>query len=203
VLHLWSPTTGGGDPDDDDNSDSNGAPSPLGGVAAKAITLTSSGEPTDDGDGNEYTNLSLDFGFWPNPGSIGGLAWQDSDGDGLQDSGEARLGGITVTLYSTSNVPLATATTGSDGHYRFGDLPAGEYYEVFTPPGNRRLTVANSGSDDAADSDAENGGRTATIPLTNGWDAVHWDVGLLAPTGEEERPEPGLTQSLYLPAIQR
>lgn len=53
------------DPDNDVNNDDNGAAVVGLGVASQAITLVSNGEPTNDGDTNNNTNLTLDFGFAP------------------------------------------------------------------------------------------------------------------------------------------
>jgi hypothetical protein len=202
-LEQWNASPGGGDPDDDNNTDSNGAASPMGGISASALTLTSSGEPTNDGDGDEYTNLSLDFGFWPSPAEINGYAWRDSNGDGIQNLGEVPVAGITVTLYSAANELVAATGTGGDGRYRFDALAPGSYYIVFSPPDRFRITAAHSGSDDAIDSDAEAGGQTASIRLTAGREEGHWDIGLLAPTDENERPEPELVPKIFLPVVNR
>ncbi|MFN3191205.1 MAG: SdrD B-like domain-containing protein [Aureliella sp.] len=53
------------DPDNNTNSDDNGALIAGVGIASQAITLSAGGEPTDDGDTDNNTNLTLDFGFVP------------------------------------------------------------------------------------------------------------------------------------------
>lgn len=51
------------DPDDDQDGDDNGDASSGLGVVSQPIELTAGGEPTDDGDTDPNTNLTLDFGF--------------------------------------------------------------------------------------------------------------------------------------------
>jgi len=52
------------DPDDDVNNDDNGTPVTSNGVFSRAITLLGNGEPTNDGDSDNNSNLSVDFGFF-------------------------------------------------------------------------------------------------------------------------------------------
>lgn len=54
----------GVDPDDDVNSDDNGVGTGVGAVRSAPVTLTSQAEPTDDGDANVNSNLSVDFGLF-------------------------------------------------------------------------------------------------------------------------------------------
>ena len=63
VAMVSSPVTSAPDPDNNVNHDDNGDPVIGFGVASKAITLSFAAEPTDDGDAENNTNLSLDFGF--------------------------------------------------------------------------------------------------------------------------------------------
>ncbi len=54
------------DPDDNVNGDDNGTPAGAL-VASRPITLSANGEPTTDGDADNNSNLSLDFGFAVGP----------------------------------------------------------------------------------------------------------------------------------------
>ena len=58
----------------------------------------------------------------------------DTDGDGVQDGGEAGINGVTVTLLDTGGNIVATQVTVGDGGYSFGNLLAGDYTVVVTPP---------------------------------------------------------------------
>jgi hypothetical protein len=76
-------------------------------------------------------------------GFVQGLAFVDSNGNGLLDPGESHLAGATVSLYSGdgSNL-LATTTTNAAGYFVFNQLAPGNYRIVETPP----TGYANSGS---------------------------------------------------------
>ena len=53
--------------------------------------------------------------------------WNDANGDGVQDAGEAGINGVTVELLDSANNVIATTTTSGDGNYTFGNLDAGTY----------------------------------------------------------------------------
>lgn len=55
------------DPDDNENHDDNGEHLENHGVVSQAITLSDSGEPINDGDSDNNSNLTIDFGFRLNP----------------------------------------------------------------------------------------------------------------------------------------
>lgn len=52
------------DPDDDVNNDDNGTPLSGQGVVSQAVELAGQTEPVDDGDTSDYSNLTVDFGFF-------------------------------------------------------------------------------------------------------------------------------------------
>ncbi len=52
------------DPDNNVNDDDNGTTLAGAGVISQAVTLSGSGEPTNDGDVNSNSNLTVDFGFF-------------------------------------------------------------------------------------------------------------------------------------------
>ena len=70
-------------------------------------------------------------------GAIGDRIWNDADGDGVQDSNEVGIVGITVNLLTDDNGdgeyggsgdnPATTTTTGPDGRYIFDGLAPGSY----------------------------------------------------------------------------
>lgn len=55
----------------------------------------------------------------PAPLEIGNRVWSDTDGDGVQDPGEAGISGVTVRLYNSSNTLVGTAGTDANGEYYF------------------------------------------------------------------------------------
>ena len=82
------------------------------------------------------TNDTIDIGYVPTPGTatIGDLIWSDADGDGIQDAGEAGIGGVVINvLDSSGNIALdsfgnfLTTTTNADGTYLFTNVLPGDY----------------------------------------------------------------------------
>ncbi len=100
------------------------------------------------------TRDDADFGFEPpappSPGSIGDRVWNDTDGDGAQDPGEAGVAGATVTLRLDADhdgsyeTVAATQLTAADGSYTFGNLPPGSYQAVVTEPAGMNATTPTS-----------------------------------------------------------
>src|SRR5271157_5251712 len=66
------------------------------------------------------------FGDHPTA-AIGGVVFNDLNGDGTLESGEPGLAGWTVQLLNGSNAVIATATTGSGGNYSFTSLLPATY----------------------------------------------------------------------------
>jgi len=128
------------------------------------------------------------------PIEIGNRVWFDLNANGVQDPNESRAavspvsaGGITVRLYNSSNVLIATAVTDQDGEFYFSSasgtntgnaiynlnlLPNTSYQIRLDNPANyqsggplfgKNLTTANvasqNGDADSSDSDA--------VPVTN------------------------------------
>ena len=60
-------------------------------------------------------------------GSIGDRVWEDLNGDGAQDAGEAGINGVTVRLLDDEGNLVATAVTSGDGNYSFDNLLPGDY----------------------------------------------------------------------------
>ena len=64
---------------------------------------------------------------------LGNFVWEDSDGDGLFDVGEPPVPGVTVQLFTPTDVAVgAPVVTGAAGEYTVPTLPAGSYYAQFT-----------------------------------------------------------------------
>ena len=91
-------------------------------------------------------NPSLDFGFVPDSAfefSLGNRVWFDTDNNGSINGTEVGVANVRVDLYrdngGTAGVWDGTdtfvdfATTDPSGHYRFDNLPAGNYVVVILP----------------------------------------------------------------------
>lgn len=99
---------------------------------------------------------TADFGYKP-LGVLGDFVWIDSDGDGVQDSGEPGIAGVTVYLDDGSclypPVPgpadCAVTATDTDGYYSFGNLGNATYtvtVDSSTLPANMTQTYDADGT---------------------------------------------------------
>jgi protocatechuate 3,4-dioxygenase beta subunit len=114
---------------------------PPGYVASTAIEQDSALLTTDGA-----SDLTLDFGLYPALVSVGDFVWLDTDRDGIHDTGEPGLAGITVTLLDADGNVLATTTTDADGKYLFDRPRAGRVHdEDHRPARLRRLDRHRAG----------------------------------------------------------
>jgi len=118
--------------------------------------------------------------------SIGDLAWEDRNGDGVQDAGEPGLAGVAVHLLDGQGQPVDdpahpgtpyVVNTDANGHYVFGNLPQGDYQVRFETPANHGVTARDQGGDDAADSDADPAGGIVSVSLPADTHATNYDAG--------------------------
>lgn len=147
-----SSTLNGVDPDNNTDLDDNGNNTVVSGeVRGNAITLTAGAETLESGNYNH----TYDFGF-AGTGRIGDFVWKDLDADGVQDSGEPGLAGVTVTLTHPNGTTI-TVVTDANGAYSFNNLAPGTYNLAFSTPSGYVAVSADKGGDDSKDSDPVNG----------------------------------------------
>ncbi len=134
-----------------------------------------------DTDPSHYVGIAL--------AAIGDKVFRDANSNGIQDSGEAGVDGVTVELYNSDNILVGTQVTGNGGRYFFDALIPDDYYLVFiNTTGSGSCTTPNVG-DDASDSDGVPSGTdprgitctTAITTLTAGETDITWDLGLVYP----------------------
>ncbi|MGB3008578.1 MAG: SdrD B-like domain-containing protein, partial [Chitinophagaceae bacterium] len=129
-------------------------------------------------------NHNIDFGF-KQLASLGDRVWRDDDKDGIQDTGEPGVAGVTVTLYQNGSdglpgtlddVLVGTTITDAYGIYLFDNLAAStnaatSYNVGFTLPANYQFTTQTNtqvtGTSNATNTTTTSGGSTAA----NGSDA--------------------------------
>ncbi|MBL8474054.1 MAG: carboxypeptidase regulatory-like domain-containing protein, partial [Rhodocyclaceae bacterium] len=124
-------------------------------------------------------NLSVDAGLYQKA-SIGDRVWQDTNGNGIQDAGEAGVSGVTVKLLNAGGSVVATTSTNASGNYLFSGLTPGDYAIQVVAPAGMSISAKDQGTNDAADSDVDPvSGKTVLTTLTSGENDLSWDAGLL------------------------
>jgi LPXTG-site transpeptidase (sortase) family protein len=190
-----------GTADDDIDSDDNGTRQTSGGfnsaVISQAVTLgnTVASEPTGETDldggtvigdqPDSRSNMKLDFGFYKT--EIGNLVFVDADKSGHFNTGDSRLSGVTMRLYSADGTEiqvgpddtfgtsddsagdvLTDVQTDINGNYQFHGLPAGDYIVKATTPNGAVSTID---SNPQSDNDNPNGNidhNDNGLGITNG-----------------------------------
>ncbi|SIO59718.1 Ig-like domain (group 2) [Singulisphaera sp. GP187] len=90
-------------------------------------------------------------------GAVGGVVFNDLDGDGSQDSGEGGLQGWVVELYSGATLVATSSPTDGGGHYSIPNVAPGNYTLRQVPqggfsqtlpiaPGVYQVTITDGGS---------------------------------------------------------
>jgi uncharacterized repeat protein (TIGR01451 family) len=114
------------------------------------------------------------------PGSLAGFVYDDSNNNGVKDSGEHGIGGVAIMLTGTNDqgpVSLST-TTAADGSYKFDNLRPGTYAIQETQPANYQ---------DGADTIGSLGGTVGNdlftnIALAQGNHGTDYDFGEINPS---------------------
>ena len=161
----------------DDTKDSDADPA----TGKMSVTTLSEGE----------NDLSWDAGLYQ-PAALGDFVWEDVNGNGLQDAGEAGVENVTVKLHyagpdgdfgTPGDNQVFSTQTNSNGIYSFSSLAPGTYYLEFIAPTGWKITLQDQGADDNADSDpGRTTGMTSHITLISGQTDLSWDAGLYRPT---------------------
>ncbi|WFB35026.1 SdrD B-like domain-containing protein [Kiritimatiellota bacterium B12222] len=128
-------------------------------------------------------------------GKIGDYVWFDANANGLQDSGETGINGITVRILDASghpvlddnNQPYVTTTADDDenhsGFYQFKGVPGGDYLLEFETSEAYAFTLLdqdNQGVSGGQNSDViRDTGRTTVFTLNGGETADYVDAGLV------------------------
>ncbi len=148
---------------------------PDGGTESQSVVVLGAGED----------NLVQDFGYQAFAG-IGDFVWNDGNGNGIQDSGEVGINGVTVNLLDSGGAVISTTTTGPNpttgeaGYYEFVSLDSGDYQlEFFTPVGYV-FSPQDQTSDDLDSDVSVTNGRTSTITLAIGEINTDVDAGMVA-----------------------
>ncbi|MCU0795680.1 MAG: carboxypeptidase regulatory-like domain-containing protein [Akkermansiaceae bacterium] len=178
----------------------------FGALAGYSSTLADQGADGSDSDADASTGLtatftvaegetndSLDAGYFE-PATIGDFVWNDINADGIQDSGESGLDGVSISLFrpgfgpdgiegnSDDSTAVATTLTAGGGAYSFTGLRPGTYQVSFGNLAGYTRTLADQGVD-GADSDADPGtGLTVSFAMAAGATNNSIDAGYYQPS---------------------
>jgi LPXTG-site transpeptidase (sortase) family protein len=93
-------------------------------------------------------SATVNFGDYQLPNAalsgILGMVINDANGNGVQDSGETALSGVTIELRNNLGTVIATTTTSALGSYSFPNLAAGQYTVTETDPAGFISTTLNN-----------------------------------------------------------
>lgn len=159
------------------------------------------GDDTFDGIVLNAGDLGLNYNFGERAGSMTGTVYIDANDDGIRQTGEVPLAGITVTLSGTTAsgadictfrsllnpAQSCTATTAADGSYRFDDLPAGNYTVTESQPSEYADGREGAGTPAGTVDNSSFGSTAATnrisgIALSAGSTGTGYDFGERATT---------------------
>lgn len=76
--------------------------------------------------------------------NISGVVFHDANGNGIQDSGELPISGVTIQLRNSAGTVIATTTTNASGTYTFSSLTAGTYMVTEIDPAGYVSTTLNN-----------------------------------------------------------
>ncbi len=119
----------------------------------------------------------------------GNFVWLDENGNGVQDTGEPGVEGVSVTLFAQDGTVVGSATTDASGSYQIVQQGAisGNFYLGFELPSGYEFTLQDQGSDDTLDSDVSPSNGETSVFALSGVDA-NVDAGLVQVEAVAEVP---------------
>ncbi|GGY14153.1 hypothetical protein GJV26_00860 [Massilia dura] len=121
-------------------------------------------------------NTSIDAGI-ADAATIGDRVWLDTDADGIQDTGEAGVANVAMTLTDAKGNVVATTTTDASGNYKFS-VAAGTYSVSMKTPDGYNITKQYA-TTSGADSNADAKGNLGTVTVKAGEVVKTLDAGLV------------------------
>jgi hypothetical protein len=155
-----------------------------GDVSGNVLIIAANTSDTTPEDAFKIENLKVCTAVSCNA-SIGDRVWLDSNGNGLQDTDEAGVAGVTVKLLNSTGGEIGSKITDANGYYLFSNLTPGDYAIQVEKPIGYVFTTKDAGSNtnDAMDSDVDTvTGKTVNTNLMAGETDRSWDAGLVAVT---------------------
>jgi uncharacterized repeat protein (TIGR01451 family)/gliding motility-associated-like protein len=97
-------------------------------------------------------------------GAIGDFVWEDSNKDGIQNTGEDGIANVKVYLLDNNRIVLDSTSTNSTGYYLFDSLQNGNYIIRFLTPDDFKFTASRV-TGNAVNSDADSLGFSQVISI--------------------------------------
>lgn len=123
---------------------------------------------------------------------VGNRIWLDANRNGIYETSEMGVPGVTITLLRgcSGTTALGTRTSDGNGYFGFANLAAGSYrFQVSNLPAGYSFSPQNQGTNEAADSDINPAtGLSDCIALTAGQSDNRWDTGLYLATSPTVTP---------------
>ncbi len=139
-------------------------------------------------------NATADFGYYNKPAKLGDYVWEDTNGNGIQDSGEPAIQNAVVTLTITwpssgTGTTIVKTTTGMDGKYLFDNLLLDENMTSGTGAGNPTFSISIATPSGYLPTLTTQGGNTAldsnpnptAATVTKGGSDLTYDFGFVRP----------------------
>jgi hypothetical protein len=142
--------------------------------------------------GNLSGNTSVTPTFTPTYVTLAGMVYNDANSNGVYDTGDTGIGGVTLTLTGTTTggqtVASATTTTAADGTYTFATdgngnrLVAGTYQITDVPPAGYYVGSNNVGTDNGTvDGTVVPSSAIGSIVLNPGDSGINYNFGVTNP----------------------
>lgn len=82
-----------------------------------------------DPTGDDFSNFTLDMGLKPDVYEVTGTVWNDANNNGLRESSEVGISGVTVVLYGSpwGDKHCLSVDTDANGYYKFDKVMSGTY----------------------------------------------------------------------------
>ena len=138
------------------------------GTATNSYLIYQSGTPGTFGKANGLGSLTALC--QAAPFEIGHRIWLDTNGNGIQDAGEAGIPNVTVSLFDNNGVRIGTTTTDANGNYYFnntnGSISSGN---TLSPYNTYHIKLDNV-------NDYTNGGALQGLGLTTANQGTHVNI---------------------------
>lgn len=130
----------------------------------------------------------LDAGIYyalPMNATLGNYIWNDINEDGIQQSNEVGISGVSISLYTQSGNMVASTISDVNGMYTFYDVEPGNYRVQITPPVGMVFSPMQGVITDELNSDIQPGSGSSLICTVVAGDHITYvDAGLHLQTSQ-------------------